>query len=308
MTADDDRMHALLDRAVAGVEPRHGLDAIRRRTRRRARTGWAWGAGGAVLATAATIAAVAVGGGVGGRPAGGPAAAPAPATVFFVGSTGLGDRLFSEVHPAVDRAAALQTAIDGRADDPDYRSAWPAGTDVRSVTTEGGRVVVDLAGPLPAAGPAPATAALAVQQLVWTAGGPGRTPVVVQVDGTRVGRLLGVPVADPVPAQGADDVLAPVSVASLTDSRGATSGALVSPVTVRGRVSAFEGNVQWELVQGDRVVRRGYATARECCTLSPYTFRLEAPAGDYTLVVHDEDVSDGEGGGVSQDTKAVSLR
>ena len=97
-------------------------------------------------------------------------------------------------------------------------------------------------------------------------------------------------------------------MASVTGRGGETSGALETPVTVRGEASAFEATVQWELRQGSRVVRRGYATARECCTLSPYSFRVEAPAGDYTLVVHDEDVSDGEGNPVSRDTKAISLR
>ena len=65
--------------------------------------------------------------------------------------------------------------------------------------------------------------------------------------------------------------------------------------------------MQWELVQGGHVVKHGFATARECCTLSPYTFRLSAPPGDYTLVVHDEDVSGGEGTGRSSDTKQIRV-
>ena len=64
----------------------------------------------------------------------------------------------------------------------------------------------------------------------------------------------------------------------------------------------------WELKQGDRVVRNGFTTATECCTLSPYTFTVTHPPGDYTLVVHDTDESDGEGIGTSQDTKDITVR
>jgi hypothetical protein len=54
-------------------------------------------------------------------------------------------------------------------------------------------------------------------------------------------------------------------------------------------------------------VRHGFTTARECCTQSPYSFTVTAPPGDYTLVVHDTDESDGEGVGTSEDTKRVKV-
>jgi hypothetical protein len=41
--------------------------------------------------------------------------------------------------------------------------------------------------------------------------------------------------------------------------------------------------------------------------MSPYSFTVEAPPGDYTLVVHDEDASGGEGPGPWQDTKDLSI-
>ena len=63
----------------------------------------------------------------------------------------------------------------------------------------------------------------------------------------------------------------------------------------------------WELKRGDAVVRNGFTTAQECCTLAPYSFTVTAPPGDYTLVVHDTDESDGEGVGTSQDTKDITV-
>jgi hypothetical protein len=95
-------------------------------------------------------------------------------------------------------------------------------------------------------------------------------------------------------------VLASVSIGSPTD--GAT---VHSPFTVEGRAAAFEANVQWELKQGDTVVRKGFTTAEECCTLAPYSFAVDAPPGTYTLVVHDEDASGGEGLPPAEDTKDV---
>jgi len=38
------------------------------------------------------------------------------------------------------------------------------------------------------------------------------------------------------------------------------------------------------------------------------TFEVTAPPGSYTLVVHDEDVSGGEGSGPVSDTKRVTVR
>ena len=57
------------------------------------------------------------------------------------------------------------------------------------------------------------------------------------------------------------------------------------------------------------MVKQGFTTAEECCTLSPYSFEVTAPPGNYTLVVHDEDASGGaEGAGQVEDTKRVTVR
>jgi hypothetical protein len=100
----DGELRDLLRDAVSRVEPRHGIDAIRSRTAApRARRSWAWAAGGAVAATAATIAAVSLlSTGLGGSNDVRPAPEPTGATplrtvsVYFVGDTGGGTRLFSE--------------------------------------------------------------------------------------------------------------------------------------------------------------------------------------------------------------------
>jgi hypothetical protein len=88
-----------------------------------------------------------------------------------------------------------------------------------------------------------------------------------------------------------------------TPAGGAT---VSSPFTVSGKAAAYEGNVQWELEQGSTVVRRGFTTTKVCCTLSPYSFTVEAPPGTYTLVVHDEDV--GEGPPPARDAVQVTVQ
>ena len=330
---DDERLRSLFDDAVADVEPRGGLDTIQARTATRTRRPWVWGAGGAVLATAATVAAVAMLTSGPGTTDAGPGPAPAtqpshqeqtsateapggtPVTVavYYAGDTTRGTRLFKETHQvALDNPAlaATRLAVEGAASDPDYRSLWPQGTKVTGVSFDGngdqGTATVALSGTGLDAKPAGNDAgALALQQVVYTVqdalGAHAR--VEFSVDGTHADTLLGQPVSQGVTAQAADDVQSPVQIDTPAD--GAT---VDSPFTVSGRAAAFEANVQWELKDGDTVVKQGFTTAAECCTLSPFSFEVTAPSGSYTLVVHDEDASGGEGSGPVQDTKRVTVR
>jgi hypothetical protein len=349
---NDPEHRDLLDDAVADVEPRPGLDAIRARTTtgRAGRRPWAWAGAGAVLATAATVAAVTVlspgpattpdsDPGFTGRTPAGPSAAPsptatpdptptsdptgtpapttaaAPATgalpVYYVGATSRGPRLFREFAPSRGVGGlveAVEDAVLGRSADPDYTSGWPAGTFLQHAQLSGGVLAVDLGGPVetrPGAMSA-AAARLAVQQLVYTAQAAvqDRIPVTFLVDGRPAARLLGVDTSAPVAEAAQDDVLAQVQVDDPAD--GLTVG---SRFTVRGRAAAFEATVQWELLRDGAEVRKGFTTARECCTLSPFSFDVTGVApGDYTLVVHDEDASGGEGLPPWQDTKAITVR
>ncbi len=331
---DDDRLRTLFDDAVSDVEPRGGLDRIQARTATRTRRPWVWGAGGAVLATAATVAAVAMLTSGPGTTDAGPGPAPAtqpskpaqtsateppggtPVTVsvYYAGDTTRGTRLFKETHQvAMDNPAlaAARLAVEGAASDPDYRTLWPQGTQVTAVSFDGigdqGTATVALAGDGLTAKPAgTGDGALALQQLAYTVQDAlgARARLELSVDGTHADTVLGQPVSQGVETQSADDVQSPVQIDSPAD------GATVDRTfTVSGRAAAFEANVQWELMQGDTAVEQGFTTAAECCTLSPFSFEVTAPGpGDYTLVVHDEDASGGEGSGPVKDTKRVTVR
>lgn len=356
-SSDDERMRRLLDEAVSDVEPRDSLESIRTRTAVtpfRARRPWILGAGAAVVATAATITAVAVMGGSPGTtgaqdpgfagtgsqtPSGEPSEAteepstepseptsstddgPGPelttltVPVYYVGETSRGPRLFREFHLVETRydkpQAALVEAMAGSPDDPDYRTDWPGGALVYfgfdgigddgvitiSLTTE----EVDLHDR--PSGMTEQEASLAIEQLIYTAQAATQTRAPVQfiLNGGHTDTVLGVPTSEPL-SQGQDfDVLAMVWI--IDPSEGVE---VQSPFTVTGLANAFEANVQWELMQGDVVFDSGFTMARECCIMAPYSFKVNAPPGDYTLVVHDSDPSDGEVG-PTYDTKNITV-
>ncbi len=156
------------------------------------------------------------------------------------------------------------------------------------------------------AGMSEETAQMVLQSLVWTAdqATTSSKPVRFVVHGQPAAQVLGLDTSAPVAAAGADSVMSTVSIDyPIQDAD------LPSVFEVRGRAATFEANVVWELKQGGRVVRQGFATATQCCTLSPYSFTVSAPDGPgrYTLVVHDTDESDGEGVGTSEDTKDITV-
>jgi hypothetical protein len=340
---DEQRLRRLLHEAVSDVEPRDALGSIHARTEVSTMSStrpWLLAAGAAVVATAATVAAVTVLSS--GTPDDGPgfaaptksaepsqepspSASPSPTEqagevqavpVYYVGDTSRGPRLFREFHQ-IRTGDALLTAVDEAVmtdpDDPDYRSPWPDGARAGQVSYDGDVITVSLE-PADGGGPEldlhdrPAgmseeEARMAVEQVIYTAQAAlqqGRPPVQFLVNGQRTDQLLGVPVSEPLSHGDAVDVLAQVWI--IEPSEGAE---LTSPFTVSGLAAAFEANVVWELRRGDTVVRDGFTTAEECCTMAPYEFEVEAPPGEYTLVVQDTDASGGEGFAPWRDTKRL---
>jgi hypothetical protein len=233
--------------------------------------------------------------------------------VYYVGETSRGPRLYREFH-AVETAqdaatAAAVEAMTGAPDDADYRESWPQGASASSVALRDGVIVVDLdssGADLRARpnGMSAQEASIAVEQLVYTvqAALQDRAPVQLLIDGERTDMVLGVPASEPLSEGDSTEVLAQVWIIDPAEN-----DELTAPFTVTGLANAFEANVQWELMKGDRVVKDGFTTARECCTMAPYKFKVNAPPGEYTLVVHDSDPSGGEGFAPWQDTKNVTV-
>jgi len=354
MTPDDDLRSILCD-AVSDVHPDPALDRIRRRTRpstavRRVRP-WlavstaaasvAGGGGGLAQGDHPDSAPPAAGpasssGARTGAPSGAPtasltdlasprAAGPGPVeralAVYYVGDTPQGPRLYREFQrasvPPQDPPVfdAVQLAL-GRAHDPDYRTVWPAGTQVdQDQVSPGNAVSVSLTNTSTdlrkrPAGMSVAEATAGVQQLVYTAQAAvkNRNPVRLQLDGKDTPTLLGVDVSAPVAELGELDVLALVSI---TDPAEGTTvrGSFVA----RGVASSFEATVPWQITQGGKVVKSGFSTADGWLdklypwTTDPIDISDLAP-GSYTFVAMTDDPSSGEGGGPHSDTRTIVVR
>ncbi|HLN77273.1 MAG TPA: Gmad2 immunoglobulin-like domain-containing protein [Nocardioidaceae bacterium] len=248
-----------------------------------------------------------------------PSQSAAPATVmetvpvYYVGETSHGVRLYREFH-RVDTggdpvAAAVNQAVATSPTDRDYRTDWPEGTTAAHVDAAPSDVVtVDVRGDASLhdrpADLSKEQADMAVEQLIYTAQAAQQSREAVQLllNGHRTDTILGVPTSEPLAQADAGDVLAQVWI--IEPGEGAKTAA---PFKVSGLAAAFEANVQWELKEGNRVVKRGFTTAEECCRMAPYSFTVNAPPGSYTLVVHDSDPSGGEGFAPWQDTKQITV-
>lgn len=338
---DEQRLRELLNDAVSDVEPRSGLDAIQSRTKvsTMSTRPWFLAAGAAVAATAATIAAFAVLGDTqttssnpdpvaSGTPSPNtasesPSKDPSPIVedvtvpVYYLGETGQGPRLYREFHtvPGGDEpTAAVDQAISRTPDDPDYFTPWPDSASVGRVDSDGEIITIDLQADGGAAGLRnrprgmdESVAAMAIEQVIYTAQAAlqeGRPAVQFLINGERTDMVLGVPTSEPL-AQG-DETSTLALVWIIDPAEGAT---VSSGFEVSGIGAFFEANVVWELRQGNKVVKDGFTTAEECCRMAPYSFTVDAPPGDYTLVVTDSDASGGaEGFPPFQDTKNLTIR
>ncbi|GIF71402.1 GerMN domain-containing protein [Asanoa siamensis] len=278
MTPEETIRRALESEAsTVDVRP-DALSTIRARTRRR-RTRAAvrvWlGAGMAVAAAVALIFAV-------DRP--GPAPLPGSPTSTPTASAGASptvaagplvavywshdDRLVREFHRAAaadtptDRVRAALALMFGTAPlDPDYTSAWPAGTAVRDVTVAGDVVTVDLGG-------ATSPSALATQQLVWTVTAASTLPEV------RIG--AGGPVLRRAPAI---DTLAPVWLINPQHDDVVRGG------RVEVHVAGFAATARLDITPAVAGYPRDLTLAGGSPAQREAQLTLTVPPGRYTLTV-----------------------
>ena len=244
--------------------------------------------------------------------------------VFYVGQTANGPRLFSEKHrvdandPAAFGYGAVGEAMTGNAHDPDYSSPWADAGVAASMSSSDTPGVVDISINKGAdlrrpAGMSEQLARLALEQLVRTYQAGAGSPVKlrffwsekfeggVQTTSEQITKVFGIDTTDPLGTRPDDEVMAPVQITSLTEGQKVPAGTL----RVEGGAATFEANVVWEVRDaGGAVVRHGFTTAAECCTLAPYAFDVDLPAGTYTVTAHDTDES-GSGRPVDEDTKRI---
>jgi hypothetical protein len=340
----DDRLATLLSDAVSDVEPTDRLGEIRDRTRvvpLHSRRPWLFGVGGAVVATAAVVTAIALASGpTPDRADGGPASSSGPTpsgtssptapstplpsgpaggtkafAVYYVGDGPRGPVLFREFHPGADTTPTPQLALadlSSLPQDPDYRTPWHAGDFVGSSLTNGViRVTLGSASlhDRPA-GMSASDAGAAVQQVVYTmqAAYGTRAPVQFVLGQNPIDQVLGVPTSEPI-VEGK-----PLSTLSLMSITTPTEDAKVrGSLKVDGVASSFEATVHWELLLGGaHVVKQGIFTASGYAYhLYPFRGTIDLSGivpGQYVLRLSTDDPSGGAGYAPDVDTRLIQVK
>jgi hypothetical protein len=217
--------------------------------------------------------------------------------VYYLVDDPRGIRIAREPHelPAEDTLAAAVAAMVAGPADPDYATTWNPDTEVLGVSNDGGVVTVDLSEEARDSKAGLDAAKRMVQQLVYTVteitGADDK--VLVTIEGRRAGSLWGgVRWTKPVGRE------APMVVRNLVQiDFPAEGGASGRKLTVSGEAATFEATVPWRVVDATgAVVRKGFTTAQEGMTLSPYSFSVRLKPGTYTVEVSEDDPSGGEGG------------
>lgn len=231
--------------------------------------------------------------------------------VYFVNDTRAGLRLAREWIPVDSPRNAIEEAITrmiAKPPVPLYDTLWNPATEVRSVEVGDGTISVDLGvsgTPIIRGEPD-----IAIQQLVYTATAAaslvdpdyGSMPVRIFVDGEPADDLDGVDVSEVLRRA------APLDVRQLVQLNEPSQGATVrSPVRVRGDAAVFEANLLWELRQDGRVVDSGFETTGDGQRFSEFDFELTLEPGEYTIVITEDDASDGEGGVPMSDERTFTV-
>ncbi|MGH8838065.1 MAG: Gmad2 immunoglobulin-like domain-containing protein [Jiangellaceae bacterium] len=244
-----------------------------------------------------------------------PQSETATVPVYYVAETPAGQRLAREFRtvptPDGPLVAAVETMLSVPPLDPQYQTLWGSATEVRGVDVVGNVIEVDLTDSVDYTGAAPDVAELATQELVYTVtaaasmtrAARGALPVRILVEGERTDQLWGeLDISEPVPR--ADQL----AVRQLVQINEPAEGAVVGrAVEISGEAAAFEATVGWQIFRDGELVDDGFATARECCTFSPFSFTVELEPGSYEVVVTEDDPSGGEGRPPMSDSRSFRV-
>ena len=224
--------------------------------------------------------------------------------VYYLHDDGTNIRLYREFHriqavgiPSYD---AVHEMFRGQADDPDYTSLWPEGSDANAITYHGDLVKLNLnskaLGPFNGGSEA---AALSVQQLVWTLTGADPTVKSVQIliDGKRVSDLWGtLDISQPqVRHTPSYEVLGAVWILSPTEGQDLAAGGRGAPVRISGVATVFEATVSIDIVDSKgNVVKKTFATASQGAPgRGTWSKTVLLPPGDYVVKAYESSAQNG---------------
>jgi hypothetical protein len=236
------------------------------------------------------------------------------AAAYFIGDTErAGPRLYREFQRASgEPLAAVIAVLTVGPLDPDYRTAW-SGDQLTSATYDGDviSVVVDPSVRTRPGGMSKAEAQAAVEQVIYSvqAAVQKRAPVQFRTMDNPIDMVFGVPTAEPLANGPMLDVLSHVNLTSPEQASAVDGDAL----SVTGVGNSFEANVGWEVRQGDKVLKDGFATMEGWMEPKLFPFEVDVdvsdlPPGEYTLWVTTDDPTGGtEGIGAMTDDKDFTI-
>ena len=323
----------LLHEAVDDVEPTDRLTQIRSAVRRRhSHRLWVVSGGGAAIAAAATVAAVALanhpGTSAGPDVATGPPSVSTPTTdastgpvegagsavaVYYLGGSTDAPKLYREFRTAagVDSTNAAIELLMMSPVDPDYRTLWPVGSLDRAYQ-RGDRIEVAIGDPSVRERPSTmsrAQAEAAVQQVIYTvqAQAKDRLPVQFTYQGNPIDQVLGVPTSEPLANAPVLQTLSRVNLTTPAEGQEVTG-----TLQVEGVSNSNEANVAWLIEDSTGTdVASGAITAEGWMgeKLFPFQDSLDVSSldpGTYTFIVRTDDPSGA--GNVDQDSRTVIIK
>lgn len=192
--------------------------------------------------------------------------------------------LYREFRTVPQSAGVVRSAVDAmlhqRPSDPDYRSIWPAATQVRGISVSGTIATVDLTANARTASAGAAVEEASLQQLVHTvtANMPKVTGVRLRFDGQTKETLWGHADTRGTLTRGrSTDVIAPIWV--IEPGQGARVG---RTFTVKGTATVFEATVSWSVTRpgSSTKIKSGYVTATKGAPeRGDFTVTVTLPAG-----------------------------
>lgn len=237
--------------------------------------------------------------------------------VYWITNAGKTPALVREFRDVPDAGGPVASAVAAMTRltpvDPDYSTPWRPATHV-SVSQTGDAITVDLSrDALANTQVGSELAARAVQQLVYTATaaaattGTPATTVRITVDGAPSDAWGAVRLGDPTPRASMLEVQSRAWVTSPVE--GATLPA--GNVQFEGYGTSFEANFLWKITSSSgAVVAHGAAMGGTGDgRFGAFTFSAQLTPGSYTVVVSEDDPSDGESTrGPDTDSKTFTVR
>lgn len=190
-------------------------------------------------------------------------------TLFFVGDTPRGLKLFSEKREFLSSKNLLEEVISDLVSgelqpiDDDYSNLWDTSHSLNKINLSGTNAEVDLnLGKLSVGSEGEQRA---IDQIVWTMINinPDLKVIEFLVNGKTVESFAGhLDLTTGFEKAPAYEVLNPIQISSFIEGE-----TLLNPIKISGEACTFEANLVWTLIKDGKVIDESFTTAEGACPL-----------------------------------------